>query len=134
MNARCNIRKLAGIASMMLAAGMWAADAGAWGSANRFGGATEHSYGQTSHENRWGGSSEHVAGEGTEHTNAWGGSTAGRYGEGAVHTDPAGVPTAYRPPVPGAYPPAYRPPYPPPVAVPAYSTGCYGCAAAAGAR
>ena len=54
MNTYRDIRKLAGIASVMLVAGLWAAEAGAWGSANRFGGSTEHSAGQTSHENRWG--------------------------------------------------------------------------------
>jgi hypothetical protein len=113
----------------------------AWASANRFGGSSFHGWGESGHSNAWGGSTEHVAGEGTEHTNAWGGdtehaygggtehtnvyggTTAGAYGAGVVHTDPAGVP------VYGGYP-AYHPP----VAVPYYSsTGCYGCAAAAGA-
>ena len=46
---------LAGVISATLVSG----EAAAWGSANRFGGSTEH-----------------VAGEGTEHTNAWGGSSA----------------------------------------------------------
>jgi hypothetical protein len=59
----------------------------------------------------------------------YGGTTAARYGEGAVHTTPYGT-AAYHPP--GAYYPA-APVYHPPVAVPYYSTGCYGCAAAAGA-
>ena len=76
MKQERNMKKLAGILPVLLVAGLWAADAGAWGRANAFGGASEHSYGQTGHENRWGGSTEHVAGEGTEHTNAWGGSTA----------------------------------------------------------
>jgi len=119
------MRGLAAI-STLLAAALWASEAGAWASANRFGGATQHSWGETSHENRWGGSTEHVAGEGTEHTNVYGGTTAGRYGEGAYHTTPYGA-TAYRPPV------AAYPVYHPPVAVPAYTAGCYGCAAAAGA-
>jgi hypothetical protein len=52
------------------------------------------------------------------------------YGSGAYHTYPSGA-TAYHPPGYPAYPtyPAYHPP----VAVPYYSSGCYGCAAAAGA-
>src|SRR5437763_14755343 len=122
--------------------------AAAWSSANRYGGSTEHSYGQTSHTNAYGGSTSHAYGEGTEHTNMYGGSTAHAWGGGTEHTNVyggstygaagAGVAhttaygaTAYRPPVPagGAY---Y--PYHPPVAVPYYaSSGCYGCAAAAGA-
>ncbi len=126
---------------------VWSGSAAGWASANRAGGSTQHSYGSTSHENRYGGSSTHEAGEGTEHTNAYGGSTAhaegggtehtnvyggttaGAYGAGAVHTTPYGA-TAYHPP--GAYPAAYYP-YHPPTAVPYYSSGCYGCAAAAGA-
>lgn len=126
----------------------WTPEAAAWASANRFGGATQHSFGATAHENRWGGSSEHVAGEGTEHTNAYGGNTAhsayggtehtnaygqttvGRAGYGAVTTTPGGA-SYYHPPAYPAYP-AYAA-YHPPVAVPYYSSGCYGCAAAAGA-
>jgi hypothetical protein len=126
----------------------WAPRADAWASANRFGGATAHSFGDTAHANRWGGSTQHVAGEGTEHTNAYGGSTAhsayggtehtsttgtttyGKAGYGAVSTTPGGA-SYYHPPAYGAYP-AY-PAYHPPVAVPYYSTGCMGCAAAAGA-
>ena len=126
----------------------WAPRADAWASANRFGGATAHAPGDTAHENRWGGSSQHVAGEGTEHTNAAGGSTEhsvyggtehtsttgtttyGKAGYGAVSTTPGGA-SYYHPPVNGAYP-AYGA-YHPPVAVPYYSTGCMGCAAAAGA-
>ena len=52
------------------------------------------------------------------------------YGGGVYHTYPSGA-TAYHPPGYPAYPtyPAYHPP----VAVPYYSSGCYGCAAAAGA-
>ncbi|HRH12946.1 MAG TPA: hypothetical protein PK225_01205 [Azonexus sp.] len=139
-------RSLLGI-SLLLAGALCSSHAMAWASANRFGGSTEHSYGSTEHTNRYGGSSEHAYGEGSEHTNAYGGSTAhawgggtehtntyggttyGAAGYGAAHTYPGGA-TAYRPPVP-AYP-AY-PVYHPPVAVPAYSSGCYGCAAAAGA-
>ena len=141
------MKKMATVVSALLVAGLWTSDAAAWRSANRFGGATQHSWGETSHENRWGGSSEHVAGEGTEHTNAYGGSTEhawgggtehtnvyggqtyGAAGAGVAHTYPGGA-TAYRPPVPGY--PAY-PAYHPPVAVPVYAAGCYGCAAAAGA-
>jgi hypothetical protein len=133
--------------SMLLAGLLGATQALAWASANRFGGSTSHSWGSTDHTNRWGGSTDHAYGEGTEHTNAYGGSTAhawgggtehtnvyggstyGAAGYGAAHTYPGGA-TAYRPPVP-AYP-AY-PVYHPPVAVPVYSAGCYGCAAAAGA-
>ena len=141
--------------SLLLAGALCSSQAMAWASANRFGGSTEHSYGSTEHTNAYGGSSEHSYGQGTEHTNAYGGSTAhawgggtehtntyggttyGAAGYGAAHTYPGGA-TAYRPPVP-AYP-GYRPPaypaypvYHPPVAVPVYSSGCYGCAAAAGA-
>ena len=147
MNRQRDMKRTAALVSVLLAAGLWASEAAAWRSANRFGGGTEHTWGQTGHENRWGGSTEHVAGEGTEHTNAWGGdtahaygggtehtnvyggTTAGRYGEGAYHTYPGGA-TAYRPPGVPPPPPAV---YHPPVAVPYYSTGCYGCAAAAGA-
>lgn len=126
---------------------LFSGQAGAWGSANRFGGSTEHVAGEgTEHTNAWGGSSAHAYGGGTEHTNAYGGSTAGRYGEGVEHTNVYGGSTAaryddgayhttaagaavYRPPAA-----AYPYPYHPPVAVPAYAAaGCYGCAAAAGA-
>ncbi|MBK9987232.1 MAG: hypothetical protein IPP21_09910 [Betaproteobacteria bacterium] len=116
----------------------------AWASANRAGGFTSHSFGETSHSNAFGGSTTHVAGEGTEHTNTYGGSTAHSEYGGTKHPTctaaaPAGarwrVPsphlhgaTAYHPPGYGAYPV-----YHPPAYVPAYSTGCYGCAAAAGA-
>ena len=93
----------------------------AWASANRAGGFTSHSFGETSHTNAFGGSSTHVAGEGTEHTNTYGGSTAhseyggtehtnvyggstaGAYGAGAEHTTYYGA-TAYHPPAYGAYP------------------------------
>ena len=127
---------------------VWTGQAMAWSRGNMGGGSTTHTEGDTSHDNRWGGSSSHEAGEGTEHTNTYGGSsahaygggtehtnmyggaTAGRYGEGAYHTYPSGA-TAYHPAGYPAYPtyPAYHPP----VAVASYSTGCYGCAAAAGA-
>ena len=53
-----------------------------------------------------------------------------RHGSGAYHTYPSGA-TAYHPPGYPAYP--TYPVYHPPVAVPYYSSGCYGCAAAAGA-
>lgn len=124
--------------------------AGAWLSANRWGGSTSHSWGETSrtnafggsssrvwgegyeHTNRWGGSTSHAWNGGTSHTNVYGGSTYGAYGAGVAHTYPGGG-TAYRPP--GAYvgPRPYYPAYHPPVAVPYYGGGCYGCAAAAGA-
>jgi hypothetical protein len=122
--------------------------AAAWASAGRFGGSTSHSWGSTTHDNRWGGSSTHVAGEGTshsnvygggtahsayggtEHTNMYGGSSYGAAGYGAYHTYPSGA-TYYHPPAYAHYP-AY-PVYHPPVPVPYYSSGCYGCAAAAGA-
>ena len=144
MNRGNEMKKIFVGTSILLAGVLCASQALAWRSASRFGGATEHSWGSTEHSNRWGGSSEHVTGEGTEHTNVWGGDTAhawgggtehtnvyggktyGAAGYGAAHTYPGGA-TAYRPPMP-AYP-AYHPP----VAVPVYSSGCYGCAAAAGA-
>ena len=84
----------------------------------------------TEHTNTYGGSTAHAYGGGTEHTNTYGGSTYGAYGSGAYHTYPSGA-TAYHPPGYPAYP--TYPVYHPPVAVPYYSTGCYGCAAAAGA-
>ena len=137
-------RSLLGI-SLLLAGALCSSHAMAWASANRFGGSTEHSYGSTEHTNRYGGSSEHAYGEGSEHTNAYGGSTAHAWGGGTEHTNTyggttygaagygaahtyRGGATAYRPP---AYP--AQPIYHPPVAVPAYAAGCYGCAAAAGA-
>ena len=92
----------------------------AWASANRFGGSSFHSFGASGHTNSWGGSTDHLAGDGTEHTNAYGGSTYGAYGAGVGHTYPSG----------GS---VYGGVYHPPVAVPAYASGCYGCAAAAGA-
>lgn len=112
------------------AASLWAGEAFGWRSANSWGGSTSHSYGSTSRENAWGGSSSHEAGQGSEHTNTYGGSTSGAYGEGAEHTYSNGAST-YHPPGYAGYPgyPAYHPP----VAVPYYSSGCYGCAAAAGA-
>ena len=140
------MKRMTAAVAVLLVAGLWASEAAAWRGANRFGGSTQHSWGETSHDNRWGGSSEHVAGQGTEHTNAWGGNTAhafgggtehtnvyggqtyGAAGAGVAHTYPGGA-TAYRPP---GYYPGY-PAYHPPAVVPVYSTGCYGCAAAAGA-
>lgn len=131
----------------LLLAALSPTPAGAWASANRYGGhssgtigagathtnaaggTTSHAYGVgTEHTNIYGGSSAHGWGGGTEHTNVYGGKTYGEYGAGVAHTTPAGA-TAYRPA--GAY--AY-PAYHPPVAVPYYAAhGCYGCAAAAGA-
>ncbi len=145
--------------TVMLTAGLWASQAAAWGSANRFGGSTAHALGEgTEHTNRWGGSTEHAWGGGTEHTNVYGGSTEGRYGDGAEHTNMYGGSTearygegaehtnmyggttearygegAYHTTYYGATAPVY-PAYHAPVAVPYYSaSGCYGCAAAAGA-
>ena len=116
----------AGIA-ILLGTALWATDAGAWASANRFGGHSSHSWGESSHTNAWGGSTTHVAGEGTEHTNMYGGSTYGEAGYGAVHTYPGGA--SYH-----AYGYGYGyGAYHPPVAVPYYGSTCYGCAAAAGA-
>jgi len=135
MNTEVKMNKsLFGI-SILLSSALCSSQALAWASANRFGGSTAHVPGATEHTNRWGGSSEHAYGEGTEHTNAYGGSTAHAWGGGTEHTDAYGA-TAYRPPAyPGYRPPAYPayPVYHPPVAVPVYSAGCYGCAAAAGA-
>ena len=126
-----------------------AAPAGAWSSANRYGGSTSHTEGETSHTNAYGGSSSHVAGEGTEHTNTYGGSsahaygggtehtnvyggsTSGAYGQGATHTYAGGA-SVYHPPGSAGY--VGYPAYHPPVAVPYYSAnGCNGCAVAAGA-
>ena len=41
---------------------------GAWGHANRFGGATAHRFGATAHTNRFGGSWAHMRGVGTTAT------------------------------------------------------------------
>lgn len=103
--------------------------AGAWVSADRWGGSTSHSWGAggTTHTNAWGGSTSHSWAGGTTHTNTYGGTTSGAFGAGATHTYADGT-TAYRPPAYGGYP-AYHPP----VAVPYAAPGCYGCAAAAGA-
>ena len=115
-----------GITGCLISA-LWCGQAAAWGSANRYGGSTEHVAGEgTEHTNAFGGSSEHAYGGGSEHTNTYGGSTAGRYGEGAehtnvyggttagkygegaVHTDPYGA-SAYHPPVPAPAPTTIRP-------------------------
>src|SRR5271169_2912856 len=113
----------------------------AYGHANRYGGSTSHSYGQTSHTNAYGGSTSHAYGEGTSHsnvyggstshgyyggtshTNAYGGTTSGAYGYGAAHTTPYGT---------TAYASAYHPPtayygYHPPTTVGYYGAGCYNC-------
>lgn len=132
-------------ATLVLGTALWSTDAGAWASANRFGGHTQHSWGDTSHENAWGGSTTHVAGEGTEHTNAYGGNSAHAYGGGSEHTNMYGGSTygeagygAVHTYPDGASFHAYGygygyPAYHPPVAVPYYGSTCYGCAAAAGA-
>ena len=61
-----------------------------WTSANRYGGSTSHTYGETSHTNAYGGSSYHSYGQGTEHTNMYGGSSAHAYGGGTEHTNAYG--------------------------------------------
>ena len=117
----------------------------AFAHANRFGGASFHRFGETSHISRFGTSTTHVAGEGTSHrniyggstthsawggtthTNAWGGTTTGAYGLGAVHTTPYGT---------TAYASGYRPAtgyygYHPPVTAGYYHPGCYYCGAGA---
>ncbi len=133
---------------MACAASLWTGEAFAWKSANSWGGSTSHSYGSTSHTNAYGGSTSGGYGQGATHTNPYGGSTSGAYGQGATHTNTYGGSTSgaygegathtysngastYHPPGYAGYPgyPAYHPP----VAVPYYSSGCYGCAAAAGA-
>jgi hypothetical protein len=43
------MKNIATAVSVMLVMGLWASDAAAWRSANRFGGSTEHSFGETSH-------------------------------------------------------------------------------------
>lgn len=101
-------------AATVLAASAWQNSAWAWATANRYGGSTSHSYGETSHANAYGGSRSHAYGEGTEHTNRYGGSTSGAYGAGATHTYASGA-TAYHPPGYGGY--AGYPAYHPPVAV-----------------
>lgn len=136
-------------ACVLLLAALWSAPASPWASANRFGGHSSGTAGQGfTHENAYGGTTSGRYGEGATHTNVYGGTTSGRYGEGATHTNVyggttsgaygegathtyAGGGTVYRPPGAPAY--AY-PAYHPPVAVPYYAaSGCYGCAAAAGA-
>ncbi len=140
------MKQIVVMAGALLAGLLRPDQANAWATANRYGGSTSHSAGETSHTNVYGGSTTHAYGEGTEHsnvyggssahgwgggtehTNAYGGSTSGAYGEGVTHTYTSGA-TVYRPPGEGSYT-AYHPP----VAVPYYSaSGCYGCAAAAGA-
>ena len=133
------------VATLVLGTALWSTDAGAWASANRFGGRTQHSFGETSHSNAWGGSTEHVAGEGTEHTNMYGGNSAHAYGGGSEHTNmyggstygAAGYGAVHTYPGGASYH-AYGygygyGAYHPPVAVPYYGSSCYGCAAAAGA-
>jgi hypothetical protein len=133
------------VATLVLGTALWSTDAGAWASANRFGGRTQHSWGETSHSNAWGGSTTHIAGEGTEHTNMYGGNTAHAYGGGSEHTNMYGGSTygavgygAVHTYPDGASYHAYGygygyGAYHPPVAVPYYGSTCYGCAAAAGA-
>lgn len=98
--------------------------AGAWMTANRYGGSTLHAYGEgTVHTNAYGGSTAHGWDGGTTHTNTYGGTTSGTYGSGVTHTTESGA-TGYRPPYPAA--PSYAP-YHPPVAVPYYASGCPNC-------
>lgn len=118
------------LAASVLMAGVtvMASSAEAWVSANRWGGSTARYGGYTSHTNAWGGSTTHAWAGGTTHTNAYGGTTSGAYGAGWSHTNTYGA-TAYHPPAYGYGGYGYHPP----VAVPYYSGGCVGCAAAAGA-
>jgi hypothetical protein len=100
----------------------------AYAHANRWGGSTSHSFGDTSHTSAFGSSTSHAFGVGTSHTNVYGGTTAHGYDGGTVHTTPYGA-TAYRPP--GSY---YG--YHPPTTVNYYGSHCYNCGsgwAAAGA-
>jgi hypothetical protein len=142
------MKPIVAMSAALLVSTLWNDPAGAWASANRWGGSTSHSWGETSHTNAYGGSTSHAYGDGTEHTNAYGGSTAHAWGGGTEHTNAYGGSTygaygqgathnyayggsSYHPP--GSYYGGY-PAYHPPVAVPYYSgSGCYGCAAAAGA-
>lgn len=68
--------------------------AGAYSSANRWGGTMSHSVGSTSASDRWGGSATHTAGEGTSATNACGGS--------AYHAEGSGYTNTWFQPAPGA--------------------------------
>ena len=125
---------------------------GAWGHANRFGGATAHRFGATAHTNRFGGSWAHARGVGTAGTtryggtatHAWGGGATAttRYGGTATHyagggwtaTGHNGVTAAgdYDHYLGGAYGWGYHPPA---VVHSYYGAGCYACGgwAAAGA-
>jgi len=104
----------------------------AWRSANAWGGRSAGAFGAWGHVNRYGGATVHTW-AGTAHVNRYGGATYGRVGAGVVHTYPGGVsvyhPPGYSPVVPYPVYPAFHPP----VAIPYYSTGCGGCAVAAGA-
>ncbi len=100
------------VAGVLLLGTLRPDNADAWASANRYGGSTSHSYGETSHTNAYGGSTGHAYGQGTEHTNtyggssehgwgggsehtnAYGGSTSGAYGQGATHTNVYGGSTS----------------------------------------
>lgn len=118
------------VAGSILTAGLigLSSTAEAWVSANRWGGSTARAGGYTTHTNAWGGSTTHAWAGGTTHTNTYGGTTSGAYGAGYSHTY-AGGGTVYHPPAYGYGGYGYHPP----VAVPYYGGGCYGCAAAAGA-
>ena len=131
-----------GVMSFLIAA-LPCGPAAAWMSANRFGGSTSHSWGDTSHTNAWGGSTSHAYGEGTSHTNMDGGSASHAYGGGWSKTGAYGG-TAYGDAHYGGayYHPsgAVYPGYHPPATVNVYGSGCYNCggwstagAAAAGA-
>lgn len=61
------------------------ATAQAFSGANRWGGMTSHSFGETSMSNRWGGSMTHTRGEGTTATGAYGGTAT--HEEGSGQTD-----------------------------------------------
>jgi len=116
------------LAGLLLCAGFHG-QAGAWASANRFGGHSSGGWGGAEHTNAWGGSTSHSWDGATTHTNARGGTTTGVAGYGAVHTTAGGY-SAYHPPAYGA---AGYAPYHAPVAVPYYHAGCYDCAGAVAA-
>ena len=117
-----------------------------WASANRFGGSTATAAGATSHENRYGGSIDARGGRGHGAHQRLGRQHGGPYGGGTEHTNAYGgttrAPTAKAPCTPalrgdrlssaGRALPSL-PGLPPAGSRAVYSTGCYGCAAAAGA-
>ena len=126
---------------------VWSGPGAAWTSANRYGGSTSHSYGETSHTNAYGGSTTHAYGVGAAAYQClwrrhgalglWRHRAHQRRGRRDIwrsrgwrctHTYSPGRDKVYHPP--GAVPYGGYPAYHPPVAVSYYSgSGCYGCAA-----